>query len=176
MTASPRPTIGRLTLAGSLLIYLAAIIWIALTTPDQLPAHIGTDGEPTRWESKTWVLGAATITGTALLVILRGCQAAIRRVHVDLISLPTARGKKYWTDPERRPELNRRLNADLELIFGLTYLLLAVAFTGLARVAAGADGHLTNIAILTYAVAVTTTMIILFTGPRYRAPADDTAN
>lgn len=163
-------TPGRLMLAVGLFIYAAALIWIALNGPDPLPAHLDADGEPTRWASKTWVLGAAAATGLVLLAMVFGCRALVTRASPELLSLPSAQAKEYWTTPERRPELNRRLIADLELIFGLTLLLLAWATSGLVRAAEGSGDPTLTVVILVYVGALAGITLKMFSGSRYRAP------
>lgn len=161
---------GRLVLAVGMLVYAGVLVWIGLTGPDPLPAHLGADGAPTRWESKAWVIGVQAVIGVMLLAVVLGCRALISRSSPELLSLPSARGKAYWTSPERRSELNRRLNSDLELIFGLTFMLMAWVAVGLVRAAEGAGDPGLTAAILVYGVLVVGATMVLFRGPKYRAP------
>lgn len=163
-------TAGRLALAVGLIVYAATLVWIALTGPDPLPAHLGAAGEPTRWESKAWVIGVQAIIGVVLLAVVLGCRALVSRASPELLSLPSAPAKEYWTTPQRRGELNRRLNSDLELIFGLTFLLVSWVAAGLVRAADGSGDPTLTVAILVYAALLVAVTLVMFTGQRYRAP------
>ncbi|MCH8564240.1 DUF1648 domain-containing protein [Nesterenkonia sp. LB17] len=167
---------GRLALIVGLLVYTGVLAWIALDGPDPLPAHLGFDGTPTRWASKTWVLSAAAVTGAVVFAVVLGCRVLISRVSPELLSLPSTSAEAYWTTPERRPELNRRMSSDLELIFGATYLLLAWITAGLVRAADGSGDPTLTVAILVYAAVLVGVTLMMFRSRRYRAPegwADD---
>ena len=163
-------TPGRIALAVGLLVYAWVLVWIGLAGPDPLPAHLGADGSPTRWASKTWVISFAAGTGAVLLAVVLGCHALVRRTSTELLSLPSDASKEYWATPERRPELNRRLSSDLELLFGVTFLLLAWVTGGLVRAADGSGDPTLTAAILVYSVVLVAVTLAMFLGPRYRAP------
>ncbi len=154
-----------------------------------MPAHLGISGDVTRWESKVRVLAVEIVFGLLLLGLAWGSRRMIPRLRPEVLSLPSEAGRRYWTTPERRPELNARLISDLELMFGTTLLLmswLAAILLGVAESAGdsaaivggspagdGAAGSAVTIGVVGYLVVLTVQILLMFAGARYRAPRSD---
>ncbi|MGJ9424449.1 DUF1648 domain-containing protein [Nesterenkonia halotolerans] len=176
MSTAPtrRVRVGSCVFWVSALIYAAVLGWTALVGPDSMPAHFGISGDVTRWESKAWVLTVEIVTGLLLMGLARGCRWMIPRLGPEVLSLPSESGQRYWTTPERRPELNARLISDLELMLGTSFLLLswlAAVLLGVAETAGdGAAGAALTLGVLGYILGLTVQIILMFTGGRYRPP------
>lgn len=183
MSTAPtrRVRVGSCVFWVSALIYAAVLGWTALVGPDSMPAHFGISGDVTRWESKAWVLTVEIVTGLLLMGLALGCRWMIPRLGPEVLSLPSESGQRYWTTPERRPELNARLISDLELMLGTSFLLLswlAAVLLGVAETAGGgaaiagdgAAGAALTIGVVVYILGLTVQIILMFTGGRYRPP------
>lgn len=115
---------SRIALLLSSLLFLASLVWVAMTADDQLPAHFTADGTVDRTESKTSFLVTMGGIGFALILMFGSARWWIGRIPGHLVNMPSAQAHAYWTSPERRPEFDRKISEDLEWIGGATTLLL----------------------------------------------------
>jgi len=145
---------ARAAFLASLLLYAGAVLWAWSTFPDRVPVHWGGGGDVDRVVSRDRAVVELVVIGGALTLVLGGAAALVRRLPLGGINVPH---KEFWSRPENRPELDRRLAADLWLVATATLLLLAVIVVEVGLVADDPDprlGPLFWVALVVYLVVV----------------------
>jgi uncharacterized membrane protein len=138
----------------SLLLFAGAVVWAAIVLPDRVPVHWGSGGAADRVVSRDRAVAELVVIGAALALLLGGAAALVTRLPMSWINVPH---KEYWSRPENRPELHRRLATDLWVIATATLLLLVVIVVQVVLVADDPDprlGPLFWVAFVVYGVLV----------------------
>lgn len=146
--------------------FAAVLVWVALTGGDEVPAQADAAGRVARRESTPIFVLTMAALGVLLLVVTRGARALVRRVEGQWITMPSPAAQAYWSRAENRPELARRIGADLDLVFGGALLLLAGSTWSLV-----ASGPPTTMATLVFAGLAVGYCLWMSFGARYRPPA-----
>ena len=145
---------ARVAFLVSLLLYAGVVIWAWSTFPDRVPVHWGGGGDADRVVSRDRAVVELVVIGGVLALLLGGAAALVTRLPMSLINVPH---KEYWSRPENRPELHRRLATDLYAIATATLLLLTVIVVQVGLVADDPDprlGPLFWVAFVLYLVLV----------------------
>lgn len=160
--------------------WLTVVLGVALTVlawfvlPERVPLHFGGSGEVDRWGSRAEAVVTTGAMVLGLAVVFQALAVWVPRAPASLLNLP-ARDKEWWlATPDRRRQLNQRLEVDLHLLGGAT-LLLVVAIELLVMSRARQDdpalGPWSWVLLAIYLVAV-----LGYTGymvaVRYRTPRD----
>lgn len=108
-----------------LVAYLGSIIWSTRTLPDPAATSFGDGGRVTGWTSPASSAMFSLAVGLLIFGLVPALSVLATRAP-QLINLPSARQKEYWTRPENLTEFRRRLTDHLLTMAGLTGLLLIV--------------------------------------------------
>lgn len=111
---------------AAVLAFVCALVWFAMSAPEQVPGHINASGEVDRWDSRAGFLTSIGIGGFVLIGLFAGLTVLISRLPGRWLNLPK-KSRAYWTSPEHRPELNRIMSTSMDVIGAA----VAVLFTGI---------------------------------------------
>jgi len=101
---------------------IVTMVWAFLKLPDHIATHFSASGTADGWGTRGGYIAFDVITSAALVLglpmlvglFVRGSGAALNIPHKD-----------YWMRPENRPELRRRLMADMLFFGGAIGVLLS---------------------------------------------------
>lgn len=91
------------------IVFLANLLVILITTammPERVAIHFGVGGAPDEWASRSvnaWLFFVLSVFFFALFYLI---PALVRVTPVGLLSIPN---KEYWTQPEHRETMLRKL-------------------------------------------------------------------
>ena len=161
--------LSRAALLLSTLVFIAALIWVAVTAGDRVPAHFDGSGQVDRMESKLSFLLTMGGIGFAIIGLFASIGWWFPKVPGSMVNLPSRTMHEYWTAAENRPELNRKMAEDLEWIGAATALLFAW-ITGVAGATTGDSVGVWVLAVPTalYLLAVLGYVVFVVKGGRYR--------
>ena len=165
--------LSRAALLLSSLVFIGAMVWVAVTAGNELPAHFTGSGRVDRVESKSSFLLTTGGIGFALIGFFATIGWWLPKVQAQLVKLPSRRMHEYWTSPKNRPELNRKMAEDLEWIGAATALLLAW-IVGVSGTTVGDSVSVWVLAVPTtlYLLIVLGYVVFMIKGGRYRIPKD----
>ncbi|MBY4130886.1 hypothetical protein HQO83_21045 [Rhodococcus fascians] len=165
--------LSRAALLLSSLVFIGALVWVALTAGDEVPAHFTGSGQVDRMESTASFLLTTGGIGLVLIGFFVSIGWWLPKVPAQLINLPSRRMHDYWTSAENRPELNRKMAEDLQWIGAATALLLAW-IVGVSGTAVGDSVSVWVLAVPTtlYLLIVLGYVVFMIKGGRYRIPKD----
>ena len=164
------PLLGRALYATVVAVRIVTLVWAATHLPEQIATHFGASGAADGWGTRGGYLAfdiaisAALVLGLPMLVgvMVRGSGVGLSIPHKD-----------YWLRPENRPQLQRRLMADMLFLGGAVGLLLSwvdievVRANALAAPAMGASSW----GAISVFVIVTVGYSIWMATVRYAVPA-----
>ncbi len=133
----------------SLLLYAGVVLWAWNTFPNRVPVHWGGGGDADRVVSRDRAVVELVVIGVGMALVLGGAAALVTRLPMSWINVPH---KEYWSRPENRPELHRRLAGDLWPIATATLLLLTVIVVQVELVADDPDPRLGPLFWVAFAV------------------------
>ncbi len=165
--------LSRVALSFTTLVFVGALMWVAVTAGDVLPAHFTGSGRVDRVESKSSFLLTTGGIGFALIGFFATIRWWLPKVPAQLVNLPSRRMHEYWTTPEHRPELNRKMAEDLRWIGSATALL----FAWIVVVSGTATGDSVSVWVLAvptaiYLLGVLGYVVFMIRGARYRIPTE----
>ncbi|WP_255182516.1 hypothetical protein [Rhodococcus sp. 06-1460-1B] len=164
---------SRVALSLTTLVFIGALMWVAVTAGDVLPAHFTGSGRVDRVESKSSFLLTTGGIGFVLIGFFASVGWWLPRLPAQLVNLPSRRMHDYWTAPENRPTLNRKMAEDLDWMGAATALLLA----WIVGVSGSTVGHSVSVWVLAvptvlYLLAILGYVVFIIKGGRYRVPKD----
>lgn len=165
--------LSRAALLLSTLVFVGALIWMRTTAGDQVPAHFTGWGQIDRMESTSSFILTAGGIGMLLIGFLASVGWWLPKVPAQMVNLPSRRMHEYWTSPEHRPELDRKLAEDFDWIGSATALLLAwmVVVSGTAT-GDSVNGWILVAPTAFFLLAVLGYVAYVIKGNRYRIPSD----
>ena len=95
--------LSRAALLLSSLVFIGAMVWVAVTAGNELPAHFTGSGRVDRVESKSSFLLTTGGIGFALIGFFASIGWWLPKVPAQLVNLPSRRMHEYWTSPKNRP-------------------------------------------------------------------------
>ncbi|MEU3474338.1 hypothetical protein [Rhodococcus sp. NPDC006774] len=165
--------LSRVALSFTALVFVGALMWVAVTAGDVLPAHFTGSGRVDRVEPKSSFLLTTGGIGFVLIGFFASVGWWLPRLPAQLVNLPTRRMHDYWTSPENRPTLDRKMAEDLDWMGAATALLLAW-IVGVAGTTVGDSVSVWVLAVPTalYVLAILGYVVFVVKGGRYRIPND----
>lgn len=130
---------SRAAFLASVLLYAGVVLWAWNVFPDRVPVHWRGGGGADRVVSRDRALVELVLIGGGLTLVLGGAAALVRRTPLSWVNVPH---KEYWSRPENRLELHRRLATDLWLVAAATLVLLTVIVVQVGLVADDPDPRL----------------------------------
>jgi hypothetical protein len=111
--------------------------------------------------------------GFAMIGLFASIGRWFPKVPASMVNLPSRTMHEYWTAPENRPELNRKMAEDFGWIGAATALLFA-CITGVAGATTGDSVSIWVLAVPTalYLLAILGYVVFVVKGGRYRMPKD----
>ena len=155
----------------SVMLWLGAMVWLAVSLPDRVPTHWGTSPVADGWSSKA--------TAVALLVVLPVVMflplpllSRLMFTHPDVVNAPY---KQWWLEtPQRLVRFERLLREDLWLITGSSLLLITAIGLIMGQAATTPDGRAEPwwmwVTIGAYFGAIGAITARMVAGSRYRPP------
>lgn len=140
---------ARAAYVAATLLYAGVVLWAWSTFPERVPVHWGGGGDVDRVVSKGRALAELVVIGGVMSLLLGGAAVLVRRLPLAWINVPH---KEFWTRPENRPVLHRRLATDLWLVATATLLLLTVLVVQVGLVADDPDPRLGPLFWVTFGV------------------------
>lgn len=166
-----REMLSRVVLWLSCAGFAVALVWLAVSADGDVPAHFDGSGVVTRRESaSSFILSMAGVAACA--VLFASVRVWISRLPAQAINLPSAKAHRYWTDPVRRSEFDRKMSEDLEWIGAATIVLLSW-FSVVAGTARGDSVSVWLLAVPTavYLLGILGYAIYVVRGGKYRVPS-----
>ena len=151
-----------------------ASVWVAVAVagPARIAGHLDAAGEVTRWDSKWVVLAGLGAVGLLFVVVFGFSGRLLARLPARAINLPGRRRKDYWMRAENRPEFNRLMAEDLELIGAATMMLLAWLLAATTVFSASGETSMNGwafaVPLVVYVVASMGYATYIAVGARYR--------
>ncbi|MEK8070808.1 DUF1648 domain-containing protein [Rhodococcoides navarretei] len=165
--------LSRAALLLSTLVFIGALIWVAVTAGDQVPAHFDGSGQVDRMDSKLSFLLTMGGTGFVMIGLFASVGWWLPKVPAQMVNLPSRRLHEYWTSAENRPELNRKMSEDLDWIGVATALLFAwICVVAGTTTDASVSVWVFVVPTVLYVVAILGYAAFVFMGSRYRVPKD----
>ncbi|MBY4213879.1 hypothetical protein HQO42_24805 [Rhodococcus fascians] len=165
--------LSRAALLLSSLVFVGSLVWVAVTAGDEIPAHFDGSGQVDRMDSKLSFLLTMGATGFVLIGLFASVGWWLPKLPAQMVNLPSRRLHEYWTSPENRPELNRKMAEDLDWI-GVASALLMSWIGVVAGTVTGESVSVWLFAVPTalYVIAILGYAVYVFKGGRYRIPND----
>ncbi|MGF0313640.1 hypothetical protein [Rhodococcus sp. IEGM1428] len=165
--------LSRAALLLSSLVFIGSLVWVAVTAGDVLPAHFTGSGQVDRVESKSSFLLTTGGIGLVLIGFFASVGWWLPRLPAQLVNLPSRRMHDYWTAPENRPTLNRKMAEDLDWMGAASALLLA----WIVGVSGSTVGDSVSVWVLVvptalYLLAILGYVVFMIRGGRYSIPKD----
>ena len=165
--------LSRAALLLSSLVFIGALVWVAVTADNEIPAHFDGAGHVTRMDSKVSFLLTTGGIGFVLIGMFASVGWWLPKLPAQMVNLPSRRLHEYWTSPENRPELNRKMSEDLDWIGVFSALLLAwMCVVAGSTTGASANVWMFVVPTVLYVVAILGYAAFVFSGGRYRIPKD----
>ncbi|MGV8875198.1 MAG: hypothetical protein ACOH2Q_21890 [Rhodococcus sp. (in: high G+C Gram-positive bacteria)] len=163
--------LSRASLLLSTLVFIGSLVWVAVTAGDEIPAHFDGSGQVDRMESKASFLLTTGGIGVVLIGFLGSVGWWLPKVPAQMVNLPSRHMHEYWTADENRPELNRKMAEDLDLIAAATALLLSwfVLLSG-ATTGTAVGAWFLVVPTALYLLIVLGYVVFMIKGGRYRIP------
>lgn len=116
-----RTLIGRLALATASALYAAIAVWVLVAGPDEVVAHFGGSGQPTRYDDTVAFVVMLSVTTAAMVALFAAIPMLLARIPIAFVNIPR---RELWDTPARRRVLARRVGADMMLVGAVTVLLM----------------------------------------------------
>jgi len=165
--------LSRAALLLSSLVFIGVLVWVAVTAGDEIPAHFDGSGQVDRMDSKLSFLLTMGGTGFVMIGLFVSVGWWLPKVPAQLVNLPSRRLHEYWTAPENRPELNRKISDDLDWIGVASALLFAwICVVAGTTTGASVSAWVFVVPTVLYVVVILGYAAFAFMGSRYRIPKD----
>ena len=106
----------------ALAVNIGTIIWAAIRLPERVATQFDASGAAHGWGTRASFLTVSILVCALVVVGIPALGLAAPRGSGAGLNIPH---KDYWLRDENRPELRRRLTADLLFFGGVTGLLMA---------------------------------------------------
>ncbi|OZC41046.1 hypothetical protein [Rhodococcoides fascians] len=165
--------LSRAALLLSSLVFIGVLVWVAVTAGDEIPAHYDGSGQVDRMDSKLSFLLTMGGTGFVMIGLFVSVGWWLPKLPAQMVNLPSRRLHEYWTAPENRPELNRKISEDLDWIGVASALLFAwICVVSGTTTGASVSAWVFVVPTVLYVVVILGYAAFAFMGSRYRIPKD----
>lgn len=130
----PGISAGRAALAAVAAGFGVLVVYQAFTLPEMVPAHVGPDGEVTRWGTRAGHVVTAALVGLGTFLTMWLLPKLVEAVPASLINLPH---KEYWLKQENFPRAQRQLAEDIAWIGAATMALVGYGMWEVGYIAQG---------------------------------------
>ncbi|WP_131104082.1 DUF1648 domain-containing protein [Ornithinimicrobium sufpigmenti] len=164
---------ARLLLALATVAWLATLVWLALTLPEQVPTHWSSGGTPDGWSSKA----SALLFVTAIPLLLFYPLIWLSRLVIVWPQAVNTPHKEWWLErPRRLVRFERLVREDLMVIVAVSLLLMVGSDLIIGYAAHEPGGTVPGwwfpALLVAYLLVLGVVMLRMMGGPRYRP--DDT--